>query len=163
VIISESLAARLYPRGDAVGRAIWLGEAGDSGARLQIVGVAEDARFGDLHDFNPLQIYLPLFQQPNGLQYALLEICTPKNPMSSVPAVSHEIRKLGHDYVWRAERLSETIDHNLSQERLLASLFTFFGAMAILLACIGLYGLLALMVHQRIREFGLRVALGAIG
>lgn len=161
VIVSKSLAERLYSPGAAVGHTILVGSDGESDERLQIIGISEDTRFGDLNAYNRLQIYLPLFQQPKRLPYAIMEIRARGNPVSIVPNVSLEIRKLGREYVWRAEALSQTIDLNISQERILVSIATFFGIVAMCLACIGVYGLLAFMVHERIRELGLRVALGA--
>ena len=165
VVISQSLADQVFPAGDAVGRAISIGDAA-SRQNLQVVGIAQDARFGNLHERQPLIAYLPIFQvaQPQDasiLEWGYLEARTDGNPLAVIPSVDAQIRSLGREFDRGAETLSRAIDINLAEERLMASLSTFFGVVAAFLVLIGLYGLLSYAVNRRIREFGVRLALGA--
>jgi predicted permease len=165
VIISQSLADRLFPAGDALGRAISVGDHA-SRQNLQVVGVAHDTRFGDLHNREPLIVFLPIFQiaekhDARILEWGYLEVRAKGNPLAIVPSVDAQIRSLGREFDRGAETLSRAIDVNLAQERMLASLSTFFGIVAGFLALIGLYGLLSYAVNRRNREFGVRLALGA--
>jgi predicted permease len=164
VIVSQSLADRVFPEGDAVGCAISIGDAA-SRQNLQIVGIAQDARFGNLHERQPLIAYLPIFQlspqDASVLDWGTLEVRAHGNPLAIVPSVDAQIRALGREFDRGAETLSRAIEINLAEERLLASLSTFFGVVAGFLALIGLYGLLSYAVNRRIREFGVRLALGA--
>ena len=165
VIVSQSLAERVFPAGDAVGRAISIGDAA-SRQNLQVIGIAQDARFGNLHERQPLIAYLPIFQvaQPQDasiLEWGYLEARTDGNPLAVIPSVDAQIRSLGREFDRGAETLARAIDINLAEERLMASLSTFFGVVAAFLVLIGLYGLLSYAVNRRIREFGVRLALGA--
>ena len=133
---------------------------------LRVVGIAQDARFGNLHERQPLIVYLPIFQvaQPQDasiLEWGYLEVRADGNPLAVIPSVDAQIRSLGSEFDRGAETLSRAIDINLAEERLMASLSTFFGVVAAFLVLIGLYGLLSYAVNRRIREFGVRLALGA--
>jgi predicted permease len=165
VIISQTLADHLFPAGDALGRAISVGDYGPR-QNLQVVGVARDTRIGDLHHRDPFIVYLPIFQvgqdqDARVLQWNLLEVRAEGNPLAIIPSVDAQIRSLGREFDRGAETLSRAIDVNLAEERMLASLSSFFGVVAAFLALIGLYGLLSYAVNRRIREFGVRLALGA--
>ena len=165
IIISQSLADRLFPAGDALGHAISVGDHAPR-QNLRVIGVAHDTRFGDLHNREPLIVFLPIFQiaekqDASILEWGYLEVRAEGNPLAIVPSVDAQIRSLGREFDRGAETLSRAIDVNLAEERLMALLSTFFGIVAGFLALIGLYGLLSYAVNRRIREFGVRLALGA--
>jgi ABC-type antimicrobial peptide transport system permease subunit len=128
---------------------------------LKVVGVVDETRLSDLRERHELAVYLPVFQQPDFLQYAFLYVGAKGQPRSIMAAVESQVRAAGREFVRSAETTSHAIDVNLAEERMLASLSTFFAVVAGFLAIIGLFGLLSYSVTRRIGEFGVRMALGA--
>jgi predicted permease len=160
VIISQPLAQRLFPNGDCLGRTISVGN-NPGRQNLQVVGIAADARFGSFHRHDPFAVYLPLFQEPKLLGYGILEVRAVADPLGVIPSVDAKVRSLGREFAFFTETLPRAIEINLAEERMMASLSGFFGVAALFLAVIGLYGLLTCAVNRRVREFGVRIALGA--
>ena len=154
-IVNQSFARRYLTDANAIGARLR-----DRRGEMEIVGVARDAKYYSIR--NPIEpvIYVPYFQEDLG--QASFALRTNGDPLSFVGAV----RRAAHDVdatlsIFEVSTQRQTAEATLREVRLFANLSTVFGALAIVLACIGVYGVMSYATARRTGEFGIRVALGA--
>jgi predicted permease len=159
-IVSLSLAERLFPHGNAIGSHVRVG-INPYWQNLEVVGIVNDARLYNPREAHPLNIFMNLLQDNPGAWGDLVFVRAAENPLNLVSAVSQVIDSFGYQFAVRSITLEEAQGHALMEERLSAIISVFFGVFALLLGCIGLYGLISHSVTRRTREIGIRMAIGA--
>jgi predicted permease len=161
VIVNQAFVRSYYPNANPLGERFGDSEPTEPGESREpgyaIVGVVANAKYNSLR-----REIKPTFYMPNIGGDAFFELRTATDPAAMVPAVRNILTHENQDLaLFRISTQMEAIDRQVFSERITAQLSSFFGLLALVLACLGLYGLLSYEVTRRTREIGIRMAVGA--
>ena len=160
-IVNSALARKFFRGANPLGKRFRIQGGTGDGPPLEIVGLVGDAKYQSLREEAPPTAYVPISQQEEPGPFMNFELRAAASPAALIPGVTSAFGAVNPDISLEFVTLSDQVAQSLTRERLLAMLSTFFGALALALAMIGLYGIMSYNVARRRNEIGIRIALGA--
>jgi predicted permease len=158
VVINETAAKKYFPNENPVGQRF--GTSAETSDQFEIVGVLKDAKYNSVREPAPPTMYVPYAQMRAGT--AVIEVRTSGVPSSVTGGVREAVRQVDANLpMMDVSTQLEQIERRFQQEKLFAQAYALFGGLAMLLAAIGLFGLMSYSVSRRTNEIGIRMALGA--
>jgi putative ABC transport system permease protein len=159
-IVNESLARRLWPGEEAVGKRLKQGWPETPSAWREVVGVVGDVKFNGVTADTPMQAYLPLVHEPS--RSLAIVARAAGDPAALVPAIEGVVQQVNKDLpLFEMRTMDEMLGTSIARQRMSMMVFVVFAVVALTLASVGLYGVVAHGVTERTHEIGVRIALGA--
>jgi predicted permease len=158
VVINEAAVRKYFPNENPIGR--HFGSSPETSSDLEIVGVLRDAKYDSVRDAAPPTMYVPLLQNPRG--FGVFEVRTAGATASVVGGIREAVRQVDPTLpIMDVSTQIEQVEKRFAQEKVFAQAYTLFGVLALVLASVGLFGLMSYSVSRRTNEIGIRMALGA--
>ncbi|HUH62219.1 MAG TPA: FtsX-like permease family protein, partial [Terracidiphilus sp.] len=161
-VINQAMARRFFPNSSPIGHRFGLGETPDHTGEIEVIGVVKNAKYTALNEGSLMAAYFPCTQAPGFYMNFAVRHAPGANRRQIVSLVRSSIAAINPNIlVDSVSSLQEEVDRSIAKQSLIAQLSSFFGMLAVFLACIGIYGLLSYSVARRTSEMGIRLALGA--